>query len=131
VHEDPTDSLLARAGSGGGTSQTIQEVTDAIGQATSAQGWYAQAQSGTLFDGQQLLWRMDQIVQGGGVFQPAVMPTGEFRSPPLFVNGEGGGTLRISDVSEVAKTADNLPTSQVDGGDSLPRITSRQSPSAK
>ncbi|SGY60910.1 BQ5605_C007g04502 [Microbotryum silenes-dioicae] len=62
-------------GSGGGTSQTIQQIESAMGQQTSAQGWYAQAQSGTLFDGNQLLWRMDQI-KTGGVFQPAVMPTG-------------------------------------------------------
>lgn len=39
------------SGSGGGTSQTISEITSAMGQETSAQGWYAQAQSGTLFDG--------------------------------------------------------------------------------
>ncbi|KAM0790649.1 hypothetical protein ACM66B_004509 [Microbotryomycetes sp. NB124-2] len=62
-------------GSGGGTSQTIQQIESSMGAKTSAQGWYAQAQSGTLFDGQQLLWRMDQI-ETGGVFQPAVMPTG-------------------------------------------------------
>ncbi|ORY70779.1 glycoside hydrolase superfamily [Leucosporidium creatinivorum] len=62
-------------GSGGGTSQTISEIVSAMGQQTSAQGWYAQAQSGTLFDGGQLTSRMDQIVTGG-VFQPAVMPTG-------------------------------------------------------
>lgn len=46
-----------------------------MGQKTSAQGWYAQAQSGTLFDGSQFKWRKDQILSGG-VFQPAVMPTG-------------------------------------------------------
>ncbi|BGP02038.1 glycoside hydrolase family 26 protein [Rhodotorula toruloides] len=62
-------------GSGGGTAHTIQQIEAAVGQKTSAQGWYAQAQSGTLFDGSQFSWRKDQILSGG-VFQPAVMPTG-------------------------------------------------------
>jgi hypothetical protein len=40
------------------------------------QGYYAQAQSGTLFDGSQLTDKMQEIVSAGGIFQPAVMPTG-------------------------------------------------------
>lgn len=63
------------AGSGGGTAHTIYQIESAVGAKTSAQGWYAQAQSGTLFDGSQFKWRKDQILSGG-VFQPAVMPTG-------------------------------------------------------
>ncbi|KWU46035.1 hypothetical protein RHOSPDRAFT_24931 [Rhodotorula sp. JG-1b] len=62
-------------GSGGGTAHTIYQIESAVGAKTSAQGWYAQAQSGTLFDGSQFKWRKDQILSGG-VFQPAVMPTG-------------------------------------------------------
>ena len=69
-------SLIAiDAGSGGGTAHTIYQIESAVGAKTSAQGWYAQAQSGTLFDGSQFKWRKDQILSGG-VFQPAVMPTG-------------------------------------------------------
>ncbi|GAA5891140.1 hypothetical protein JCM8208_002516 [Rhodotorula glutinis] len=62
-------------GSGGGTAHSIGDIESSMGQKTSAQGWYAQAQSGTLFDGSQFKWRKDQILSGG-VFQPAVMPTG-------------------------------------------------------
>ncbi|GAA6046941.1 hypothetical protein JCM3770_003440 [Rhodotorula araucariae] len=62
-------------GSGGGTAHSISDIESSIGHKTSAQGWYAQAQSGTLFDGSQFAWRKDQILSGG-VFQPAVMPTG-------------------------------------------------------
>ncbi|GAA5912691.1 hypothetical protein JCM6882_005763 [Rhodosporidiobolus microsporus] len=67
--------FLPDDGSGGGTSHTIQQIDSAMGQKSAAQGWYAQAQSGTLFDGSQFKWRKDQIISGG-VFQPAVMPTG-------------------------------------------------------
>ncbi|GAA5936615.1 hypothetical protein JCM1841_004628 [Sporobolomyces salmonicolor] len=67
--------FLPDDGSGGGTAQTISEINSAIGGTSAAQGWYAQAQSGTLFDGSQFSYRKDQIVSGG-VFQPAVMPTG-------------------------------------------------------
>ncbi|GAA5847866.1 hypothetical protein JCM3766R1_001212 [Sporobolomyces carnicolor] len=67
--------FLPDDGSGGGTSQTIFEIESAIGQTSAAQGWYAQAHAGTLFDGSQFKWRKDQIVKAG-VFQPAVMPIG-------------------------------------------------------
>ncbi|GAA5969385.1 hypothetical protein JCM11641_008097 [Rhodosporidiobolus odoratus] len=67
--------FLPDDGSGGGSSQTIHQLNTAMGQTAAAQGWYAQAQSGTLFDGSQFKWRKDQIISGG-VFQPAVMPTG-------------------------------------------------------
>jgi hypothetical protein len=66
---------LNNTGSGGGTATTIQQIESAVGHKTSAQGWYAQAQSGKLFDGGQFSYRKDQILSGG-VFQPAVMPTG-------------------------------------------------------
>ncbi|GAA5823087.1 hypothetical protein JCM11251_007481 [Rhodosporidiobolus azoricus] len=67
--------FLPDDGSGGGKSHTIHQIDEAMGQKSAAQGWYAQAQSGTLFDGSQFKWRKDQIISGG-VFQPAVMPTG-------------------------------------------------------
>ncbi|GAA6003902.1 hypothetical protein JCM10207_006460 [Rhodosporidiobolus poonsookiae] len=67
--------FLPDDGSGGGTSNTITQINTAMGGKSAAQGWYAQAQSGTLFDGSQFKWRKDQIISGG-VFQPAVMPTG-------------------------------------------------------
>ncbi|CEQ42367.1 SPOSA6832_04188, partial [Sporobolomyces salmonicolor] len=67
--------FLPDDGSGGGTPETIFEIQNKLGQSASAQGWYAQAVSGTLFDGSQFAARKDQII-AGGVFQPAVMPTG-------------------------------------------------------
>ena len=67
--------MLPDDGSGGGTAQTITTLNTALGGSAAAQGWYAQAESGTTFDGSQLTARMDQI-KLGGVFQPAVMPTG-------------------------------------------------------
>ncbi|GAA5859543.1 hypothetical protein JCM1840_004662 [Sporobolomyces johnsonii] len=67
--------FLPDDGSGGGTPETIFEIQSKLGQNASAQGWYAQAVSGTLFDGSQFAARKDQII-AGGVFQPAVMPTG-------------------------------------------------------
>ncbi|KDE09583.1 hypothetical protein MVLG_00478 [Microbotryum lychnidis-dioicae p1A1 Lamole] len=63
-------------GSGGGTRQTIAEINSMIGQRVSAQGYYAQAVAGQLFDGRQLLSKIDQIVKDGGVFQASVMPIG-------------------------------------------------------
>ncbi|GAA5967988.1 hypothetical protein JCM3765_005568 [Sporobolomyces pararoseus] len=67
--------FLPDDGSGGGSAQTIFEIESAIGQTSAAQGWYAQAHAGTLFDGSQFKWRKDQIIKAG-VFQPAVMPIG-------------------------------------------------------
>ncbi|KAL8293160.1 hypothetical protein RQP46_000854 [Phenoliferia psychrophenolica] len=63
-------------GSGGGTATTQAAINAKMGSTGSAQGWYSQAQSGTAFDGSQLTSRMDEIVASGGIFQPAVMPTG-------------------------------------------------------
>lgn len=54
----------------------MKELNSAMGAKSSAYGYYAQARSGTPFDGQQLKWRLDDILEAGGVFQPAVMPTG-------------------------------------------------------
>ncbi|KAM0754252.1 hypothetical protein T439DRAFT_323118 [Meredithblackwellia eburnea MCA 4105] len=68
--------FLPDDGSGGGTAQSMSQINAAMGQSSAAQGWYAQAQSGVAFDGSQLTSRMDQIVAAGGVFQPAIMPTG-------------------------------------------------------
>ena len=39
-------------------------------------GYYAQARSGTTFDGSQLLAVIDDVKASGAIFQPAVMPTG-------------------------------------------------------
>jgi len=68
--------LLPDDGSGGGSPQLMKELNSAMGAKSSAYGYYAQARSGTPFDGQQLKWRLDDILEAGGVFQPAVMPTG-------------------------------------------------------
>ena len=65
------NGLIGNAGSGGGTSTTQAEINSAMGVQGAAQGWYAQARSGVAFVGEQLLWRMDDIVASGGVFQPA------------------------------------------------------------
>jgi len=52
-------------------------INSALGvSASAAQGWYAQAESGTDFTGSQLTSRKSEIVAAGGVFQPAIMPTG-------------------------------------------------------
>ncbi|SCZ89404.1 BZ3500_MvSof-1268-A1-R1_Chr1-1g01158 [Microbotryum saponariae] len=61
-------------GSGGGTRQTIAEISSMIGQRVSAQGYYAQVIAGHPFDGWQLLSKMDQIAKDGGVFQASIMP---------------------------------------------------------
>lgn len=68
--------FLPDDGSGGGQPHSMAEINSQLGKVSSAYGYYAQAQSGTIFDGQQLLYRLDDIKAAGGVFQPAVMPTG-------------------------------------------------------
>jgi len=65
--------FVCSTGSGGGSAQTIFEIESAIGQSSAAQGWYAQAHAGTLFDGSQFKWRKDQIVKAG-VFQRMLSP---------------------------------------------------------
>jgi hypothetical protein len=55
----------------------MSEIVSSLGGGASpTYGFYAQAQSGTLFDGSQLLARMSDIQSSGAIFQPAVMPTG-------------------------------------------------------
>ncbi|KAI5476259.1 glycoside hydrolase family 26 protein [Pseudohyphozyma bogoriensis] len=54
------------SGAAQATAQTMDQLLSAAGV----------SQSGTTFDGSQLLSRKDMIVAAGGVFQPAVMPTG-------------------------------------------------------
>jgi hypothetical protein len=51
-------------------------INSAIGASSATYGWYAQAQSGTTFDGSQLLSVIDDVKACNCVFQPAVMPTG-------------------------------------------------------
>jgi len=66
-----------RAGDAGGSRQTMAQLNALMkGGKAATYGWYAQAQSGTTFDGSQLLAVMDDVVQSGAVFEPAVMPTG-------------------------------------------------------
>lgn len=50
----------------------MAELNSAMGMTSSAYGYYAQAQSGTDFDGSQLKNRLDDILAAGGVFQPAM-----------------------------------------------------------
>lgn len=107
------DAFSSLSGSGGGSAQSIQTINSAVGQETAAQGWYAQAQSGTLFDGSQFSYRKDQILSGG-VFQPAVMPTGGWWGltsndnqqvsclGAAFVRGDGSLTARLSPSQAVA-----------------------------
>lgn len=57
----------------------MADIDGALNIKSAAQGWYAQAHAGTLFDGSQLTSRMDQIVAHGGLFQPAVMPIGGWK----------------------------------------------------
>lgn len=61
-------------GSGGGQSQSMAEILSSLGGAPSATfGWYAQAHSGTLFDGSQLLAQIEHVVASGAIYQPAGM----------------------------------------------------------
>jgi len=69
--------MLPDDGSGGGQSNTMEELIQAIGGKQMATiGIYAQAEAGTTFDGSQLLDRVDDILASGAALQAAVMPTG-------------------------------------------------------
>ncbi|KAI5474492.1 glycoside hydrolase family 26 protein [Pseudohyphozyma bogoriensis] len=91
--------FLPDDGSGGGTAQTISAVASSVGLSMApAQGYYAQAESGTTFTGSQLTDKFDEIVANGGVFQPAVMPTG------------GWSGLTTSDNSQAVAICDVMKT---------------------
>lgn len=60
----------------GGTRETMVDINSWISTKSAFYGWYAQAQSGTTFDGSQLLAVLDDVKASGAIFQPAVMPTG-------------------------------------------------------
>ncbi|KAH9815356.1 family 26 glycoside hydrolase [Melampsora americana] len=68
--------FLPDEGDAGGTRTTMAQINKAIGTKSAAYGWYAQAHSGTPFDGSQLLAVMEDVKACGCVFQPAVMPMG-------------------------------------------------------
>jgi len=68
--------LLPDEGDAGGQRQTMAELNKAMGAKAATYGWYAQAQSGTAFDGSQLLAIIDDVKASGAIFEPAVMPTG-------------------------------------------------------
>lgn len=87
--------FLPDDGSGGGTSETMAQINSALGLKASTYGYYAQAQSGTPFDGQQLLWRMDDIKAAGGVFQPAVMPTGGWQGLTYADNSQAVNIAKV------------------------------------
>lgn len=68
--------FLPDDGDAGGSRETMASINSALGLKSAAYGWYAQAHSGTTFDGSQLLQVMDDVKACNCVFQPAVMPTG-------------------------------------------------------
>jgi len=63
-------------GDAGGSRQTMSQLNSLIGGKAATYGWYAQTQSGTDFDGSQLLSQLSDIKASGAIFEPAVMPTG-------------------------------------------------------
>ncbi|CAH7690685.1 family 26 glycoside hydrolase [Phakopsora pachyrhizi] len=71
--------FLPDEGDAGGTRQTMAQINSALGAKSAAYGWYAQAKSGTTFDGSQLLAVIDDVKACNCVFQPAVMPTGGWK----------------------------------------------------
>lgn len=71
--------FLPDDGDAGGSRTTMAQTNAAIGAKSAAYGWYAQAHSGTLFDGSQLLSVMDDVKACNCVFQPAVMPVGGWK----------------------------------------------------
>lgn len=68
--------FLPDDGSSGGTRQTMAQLNSDLGSKAAVYGWYAQAHSGTPFDGSQLLAVIDDVKACNCVFQPAVMPIG-------------------------------------------------------
>jgi len=71
--------FLPDAGDAGGTRTTMAQINQAIGAKSAAYGWYAQAHSGKLFDGSQLLAVIDDVKACNCVFQPAIMPVGGWK----------------------------------------------------
>jgi hypothetical protein len=69
--------FLPDEGDAGGSKQSMVQLNALMGQGNAATyGYYAQAKSGTPFDGGQLLAVMDDVKASGAIFEPAVMPTG-------------------------------------------------------
>jgi len=71
--------FLPDEGDAGGSRTTMAQINQAMGAKSAAYGWYAQAHSGTLFDGSQLLVMMDDVKACNCVFQPAIMPVGGWK----------------------------------------------------
>ncbi|KAG0147434.1 hypothetical protein CROQUDRAFT_715091 [Cronartium quercuum f. sp. fusiforme G11] len=71
--------FLPDDGSSGGSRTTMAQLNAALGSRSAGYGWYAQATSGTTFDGSQLLAVIDDVKACNCVFQPAVMPTGGWK----------------------------------------------------
>jgi len=68
--------LLPDEGDAGGSRENMAQLNSAWGGNAATYGWYAQAHSGTPFDGSQLLQVMDDLKASGAIFEPAVMPVG-------------------------------------------------------
>jgi len=74
--QDLVLGMLPDGGSDGGPQNTMAQLNQAASATFGTYGQYSQAQSGTLFDGSQLLQVMDDLKASGAIFEPAVMPTG-------------------------------------------------------
>lgn len=73
-------------------------IDKAMNGRSAAYGYYAQVQDGVPFDGAQLLHRMDDIKKSGGVFQPAVMPTGGWKG---MTRSDNSQAVRIAKVMQL------------------------------
>jgi hypothetical protein len=68
--------MVPDEGDAGGQRQSMSQLNKLLGAKSATYGWYGQAQSGTAFDGSQLLSVLDDVKSSGAIFEPAVMPTG-------------------------------------------------------
>ncbi|CAH7687267.1 glycoside hydrolase superfamily [Phakopsora pachyrhizi] len=87
--------LVPDEGDAGGSRQTMSQLNSALGVNSASYGWYAQAKSGTTFDGSQLLSVIDDVKACDCVFQPAVMPTGGWKG---LTNSDNSQAIAIANV---------------------------------
>lgn len=79
----------------GGTKQTMSQINEWIDGKSAFYGYYAQAHSGTTFDGSQLLSVLNDVKASGAVFQPAVMPTGGWQGLTASDNSQAVAIAKV------------------------------------
>ncbi|MBW0473277.1 hypothetical protein O181_012992 [Austropuccinia psidii MF-1] len=87
--------FLPDDGSSGGTRETMAQLNSALGGKAAVYGWYAQAHSGTTFDGSQLLSVIDDVKACNCVFQPAVMPVGGWKGLTSSDNSQAVAIAKV------------------------------------